>query len=125
MTGAPLLEIRGMQKVFGGLTAVGDASFTVRSGEIVGLIGPNGSGKTTLINLISGALKPDGGAMLLARRGNDRKPGASPGAGGHRAHLPARPGDRRNDRAGECDVRPRLPAGASSAAIRRAEEAAR
>jgi branched-chain amino acid transport system ATP-binding protein len=65
MTGAPLLEIRGMQKVFGGLTAVGDASFTVRSGEIVGLIGPNGSGKTTLINLISGALKPDGGAMLL------------------------------------------------------------
>ena len=66
MTGAPLLEIRGMQKVFGGLTAVSALSFTVRSGEIVGLIGPNGSGKTTLINLISGALRPDGGAMLLA-----------------------------------------------------------
>ena len=65
MTGAPLLEIRGMEKVFGGLTAVRDASFTVRPGEIVGLIGPNGSGKTTLINLISGALQPDGGAMLL------------------------------------------------------------
>lgn len=65
MTGAPLLEIRGMHKAFGGLTAVRDATFTVRSGEIVGLIGPNGSGKTTLINLISGALKPDSGAMLF------------------------------------------------------------
>jgi branched-chain amino acid transport system ATP-binding protein len=66
MTAAPLLEVRGMQKAFGGLTAVRDASFAVRRGEIVGLIGPNGSGKTTLINLISGMLKPDGGAMLLA-----------------------------------------------------------
>lgn len=65
MTGAPLLEIRGMHKAFGGLTAVRNATFTVRSGEIVGLIGPNGSGKTTLINLISGALKPDNGVMLF------------------------------------------------------------
>jgi branched-chain amino acid transport system ATP-binding protein len=66
MSIAPLLEIRGMEKHFGGLVAVRDANFTVRRGEIVGLIGPNGSGKTTLINLISGMLKPDGGAMLLA-----------------------------------------------------------
>ena len=66
MMGAPLLEIRGIEKIFGGLIAVRDASFTVRRGEIIGLIGPNGSGKTTLINLISGMLKPDGGAMLLA-----------------------------------------------------------
>ena len=49
-----LLEIEGLTKRFGGLTAVDDLSFAVEEGEIVGLIGPNGSGKTTVFNCIMG-----------------------------------------------------------------------
>jgi branched-chain amino acid transport system ATP-binding protein len=65
MTGAAIIELRGMQKAFGGLVAVRDVSFAVEPGEVVGLIGPNGSGKTTLINLMSGMLKPDSGTLML------------------------------------------------------------
>jgi len=49
-----LLNLKGVTKRFGGLTAVDDVSFSIKKGSIVGLIGPNGSGKTTLFNLISG-----------------------------------------------------------------------
>jgi branched-chain amino acid transport system ATP-binding protein len=66
MTTAPLLAIHGARKAFGGLVAVRDVSLSVEAGEVVGLIGPNGSGKTTLINLISGLLPPDAGAITLA-----------------------------------------------------------
>jgi branched-chain amino acid transport system permease protein len=65
--GAPL-AITGLRKRFGGLVAVDDVSFEVKRGEIVGLIGPNGSGKTTVLNLISGALAPDAGAVRLRDR---------------------------------------------------------
>ena len=61
-----LLSIAGARKAFGGLVAVNDVSFDVREGELLGLIGPNGSGKTTMLNLISGALKPDGGEIVLS-----------------------------------------------------------
>lgn len=64
----PLLELRGLTKAFGGLRAVDDLSFTVRDGEILGLLGPNGSGKTTVFNLIAGALSPDRGHVYLAAR---------------------------------------------------------
>ena len=60
--GAPL-EVSGLRKAFGGLVAVDDLTFKVARGEIVGLIGPNGSGKTTVLNLISGALTADTGAI--------------------------------------------------------------
>lgn len=46
-------EVRNITKRFGGLTAVANLSFTVRKGEIFGIIGPNGSGKTTVFNMIS------------------------------------------------------------------------
>ena len=52
-----LLEVRGARKAFGGLVAVNDLSFEIRSGEILGLIGPNGAGKSTTFALISGALR--------------------------------------------------------------------
>ncbi len=63
--GGALLEVEGLRKAFGGLVAVSDLSLSVGQGEILGLIGPNGSGKTTVLNLISGALKPDGGSIRL------------------------------------------------------------
>jgi branched-chain amino acid transport system permease protein len=61
--GRAMLELVGVRKAFGGLVAVDDVSFRVAAGEIVGLIGPNGSGKTTALNLVSGALRPDAGAI--------------------------------------------------------------
>ncbi len=60
---SPLLQITGVTKRFGGFTALNDVSFDIPAGERFGLIGPNGSGKTTLINCISGAFRPDEGAI--------------------------------------------------------------
>ena len=60
-----LLEVQHVTKRFGGFQALTDVSLQVRQGERFGLIGPNGSGKTTLINCISGALRTDGGKILL------------------------------------------------------------
>jgi branched-chain amino acid transport system ATP-binding protein len=60
---APLLEVRGLSKRFGGLQAVRDLSFAVGEREIVGLIGPNGAGKTTVFGLLSGFLRPDAGQV--------------------------------------------------------------
>jgi branched-chain amino acid transport system ATP-binding protein len=63
---ATVLGVAGARKAFGGLVAVNDVSFDVHDGELLGLIGPNGSGKTTMLNLISGALRPDSGNIVLA-----------------------------------------------------------
>ena len=60
---APFLEVENMTKVFGGLTAIHDASFQIGRDEIVGLIGPNGAGKTTTIRLITSILKPTAGTV--------------------------------------------------------------
>ena len=58
-----LLELTGVSKRFGGLQAVGDMTFSVEKGEILGLIGPNGAGKTTIFNLINGYYAPDVGQI--------------------------------------------------------------
>jgi len=58
------LRISSVVKRFGGLVALDNVSFEVRSDEILGLIGPNGSGKTTLINCVSGFYRPDSGKIL-------------------------------------------------------------
>ncbi len=57
------LEIKGLTKKFGGLTAVNDVSFSMERHQIIGLIGPNGAGKTTLLRLMTGILKPDSGSV--------------------------------------------------------------
>ena len=59
------LEVKNLDKNFGGLAAVSDSNFDVKEGEILGLIGPNGAGKTTIFNLITGFLKPDNGAIIF------------------------------------------------------------
>jgi branched-chain amino acid transport system permease protein len=61
----PVLEIKGLSKSFGGLQAVKDASLTLSSERITGLIGPNGCGKTTIFNLITGFLDADSGKVYI------------------------------------------------------------
>jgi branched-chain amino acid transport system ATP-binding protein len=58
-----MLEVAALTKSFGGFVAVNQVSFSVRQGEILGLIGPNGSGKSTTFNLIAGALRPNSGTI--------------------------------------------------------------
>jgi len=60
-----LLEVAGLTKRFGGVTAVDGLDLAVRSGETLGVIGPNGAGKSTLVSLVSGALRADAGHILL------------------------------------------------------------
>lgn len=62
---APVLEVQGLTRRFGGLTAVEDLTFEVRPGEILSLIGPNGAGKSTVFNLISGLYPPSAGQILF------------------------------------------------------------
>jgi ABC-type branched-subunit amino acid transport system ATPase component/ABC-type branched-subunit amino acid transport system permease subunit len=62
-TGPPLLEVKGLEKRFGGLRAVDGATFSVPEGSITALIGPNGSGKTTVFNLIGGTMAPNAGEV--------------------------------------------------------------
>ncbi len=61
----PVLQVSGLTRRFGGITAVRDVDFTLHRGQILGLIGPNGAGKTTIFDLISGHLPNDGGRITL------------------------------------------------------------
>lgn len=69
----PLLELAGIGKKFGGLSALSEVSLHIRQGEIYGLIGPNGAGKTTLFNVITGLCQPDAGEFSFNGHGY-RKP---------------------------------------------------
>src|SRR3954467_2235560 len=63
--GAPLLELTGISKSFGGVQALRDVDFTLRAGEIHGLVGENGAGKSTLMKVIAGVHAEFTGAMRL------------------------------------------------------------
>ncbi|MDJ0950163.1 MAG: ABC transporter ATP-binding protein [Alphaproteobacteria bacterium] len=70
-----LLELKGVSRSFGGVTAVHEVTTSVRQGEIVGLIGPNGAGKTTLVNLVTGVHRIDAGEIVFdGRRISGLKP---------------------------------------------------
>ena len=60
-----ILVIKNLTVDFGGVRAVNDVSFSLQPGEFVGLIGPNGAGKTTVFNLITNAIKPTSGEIIL------------------------------------------------------------
>ncbi|MEZ5890681.1 MAG: ABC transporter ATP-binding protein [Xanthobacteraceae bacterium] len=62
---APILEVRDLSVSFGEVRAVSNVSFSVARNRITTIIGPNGAGKSTLFNLISGAIRPHAGAVLI------------------------------------------------------------
>jgi branched-chain amino acid transport system ATP-binding protein len=61
----PLLAVRDVSVVFGGIVALNGVSFDMRQGQILGLIGPNGAGKTTLFNCLSRLYQPSSGDILM------------------------------------------------------------
>src|SRR5246127_3340769 len=76
-SGAPVLELKGLSRSFGGLNAVRDVTFKIMRGDRKAIIGPNGAGKTTLFNLITGIFPASSGQVLLFG-------GAGPGGRSHR-----------------------------------------
>lgn len=76
-----ILQLDGVTKRFGGLSAVDNLSFSVRRGEILGIIGPNGAGKSTMIGLIGGAISPSAGTVRYLGSDVGRVPPSA------RAHL--------------------------------------
>ncbi|MEO6031012.1 MAG: branched-chain amino acid ABC transporter ATP-binding protein/permease, partial [Burkholderiaceae bacterium] len=72
--GEVVLDVKQVRKEFGGLVAVNDVSFQVRTGEILGLIGPNGAGKSTTFNLVTGVLPATRGEVLLSGKRIDGLP---------------------------------------------------
>jgi ribose transport system ATP-binding protein len=64
----PRFEMRGVRKSFGATVAVDGVDFAVAGGEVCALVGQNGAGKSTLMAILSGAVRPDAGAMLLEGR---------------------------------------------------------
>jgi len=63
-----MLEVAGLTKRYGALTAVRDLAFTVQAGEVLGLLGPNGSGKSTTVKMLAGLLQPSSGTVRLDGR---------------------------------------------------------
>ncbi len=66
MVSAPLLELRGLTKSYGGVRALRGVDFDLRAGEVHALLGENGAGKSTLIKVVTGAHQPDGGTVAIA-----------------------------------------------------------
>jgi simple sugar transport system ATP-binding protein len=67
-SGQALLEARDLSKRYGHVRALDGASFAVFPGEVVALIGDNGAGKSTLVKILSGAIRPDGGQIVVEGR---------------------------------------------------------
>ncbi len=69
-----ILEVSGITKKFGGITALNNVSFSIHTGEILGIIGPNGSGKTTIVNCITGFIKMTSGKIYFKGKNITGKP---------------------------------------------------
>jgi branched-chain amino acid transport system ATP-binding protein len=74
MSNEPILQVKEISKVFGGVAALTKVSFDVFEGEILGIIGPNGSGKTTIVNCITGFIKMTSGRILFHDKNISGKP---------------------------------------------------
>ncbi len=65
MTDTPLVQMRGITKRFGGVTALSDVDLEARAGEVLAIVGDNGAGKSTLIKVLTGVYQPTAGEMFL------------------------------------------------------------
>lgn len=65
MSETPLVQMRGITKRFGGVTALQDVNFEARAGEVTAIVGDNGAGKSTLIKILTGVYQPSEGEVLL------------------------------------------------------------
>jgi len=74
MSAAPILQVSGLGKRFGGFVALADIELEVGRGERIGLIGPNGSGKSTLVNCMCGTLRNESGSVRFEGRVLDGQP---------------------------------------------------
>ena len=68
MTTAPVVEVSGLTKTYGGVRAVDELSFTLDAGQIIGFLGPNGAGKSTTLRLLLGLASPTSGSALVLGR---------------------------------------------------------
>src|SRR4051812_29537424 len=68
MPAEPLIQLTGLSKHFGGVTALDDVSFDVRRGEVHAIVGENGAGKSTLMKLLAGVHTPDQGGIKINGR---------------------------------------------------------
>jgi ABC-2 type transport system ATP-binding protein len=71
---APHIEVAGLTKLYGDFTAVNDLSFSVRPGEVIGLVGPNGAGKTTTMRCLAGIIPPTHGSVQICGFDMARQP---------------------------------------------------
>ena len=74
MRGGPLLEVDGLDVLYGDYQILWDARFRAESGEVVALLGPNGAGKSTLLNTLSGLVRARSGRVVFRGRRIDRLP---------------------------------------------------
>ena len=65
MSDQPIVQMRGITKRFGGVTALQDVNFEARAGEVTAIVGDNGAGKSTLIKVLTGVYQPSEGEILL------------------------------------------------------------
>jgi ABC-2 type transport system ATP-binding protein len=84
----PLIEVSALSKSYGAVTAVESLSFTVESGEVLGLVGPNGAGKTTTLRCLCGIIHPSSGAIRIT--GHDLR-AAGPQAKAQLSFVPDEP----------------------------------
>jgi len=70
----PQIEVAGLTKLYGDFTAVNDVSFSVRAGEVIGLVGPNGAGKTTTLRCLAGIIPPTRGTVQICGFDMARQP---------------------------------------------------
>ena len=84
-----LLEATGVSKTYGSVTALKSASLDVRPGEVHALMGANGAGKSTLVKILTGAVRPDNGRILV--RGREREAHSPGDARKHGVSSPGQP----------------------------------
>src|SRR5580658_10706461 len=70
----PMIEVQALTKLYGSFTAVRDLSFSVRPGEVLGLVGPNGAGKTTTLRTMAGIIPPTAGEVRIGGYDIAREP---------------------------------------------------